>query len=329
MDDRQDNDRLPFSYDQPRAETVYDKKPEPNKLDWKKPLFFFIATVFTTLVSGTLMKYPNPDVFWLILSSPSLLKEGIPFSVSMLSILMAHEMGHYLYGRWYQVRTSLPYFLPSPLLFLPFNPGTLGAVIITRAPYPNRQALMDIGAGGPIAGFIMLIPIMAYSLYISRIDLMPEAGGGIYFGEPLIFKLLLFLIHGPLPDGYTVYLEPIGFAAWFGCLVTMINLLPVGQLDGGHILYAFSGSNETARKLQKYLMYGSFLSLAVLGYFSPGFWFFGVMLLIMMRFFGGFKHPSPIDDYAPLPPHSKLLGIAAIIVLILTFMPVPIEVDFQ
>jgi len=328
MDDTHDRDQVPFPSERPAITSSNGSTPGPHTIYWKKPLIFFVCTVLTTLISGAIMEYPRINVVYLMFSYPSIILKGVPFSLSMLSILMAHEMGHYLYGRWYNVQTSLPYFLPSPLFMLGFNPGTFGAVIVSRSPYPNRQALMDIGAAGPIAGFLVAIPIMAYSLTISRVDLIPDGPGGLYLGEPLIFQFLSYLVHGPLPENHTIYLGSVGVAAWFGCLVTMINLLPVGQLDGGHILYAFTGSNESARRLQKQLMLGSFLALAVLGLFSPGWWFFGVILIMMMRRFGGFKHPVPIDDHAPLPTHSKVLGILAVIVLVLTFMPVPIDVDF-
>ncbi|MCY4544049.1 MAG: site-2 protease family protein [Gemmatimonadetes bacterium] len=267
---------------------------------------------------------PPLVVLFTLLSVPSLLLDGLPFSLSVLGILMAHEMGHYLYARWYGVHTSLPHFIPSPLVFITPNPGTFGAVIVTKAPYPNRQALMDIGAAGPIAGFIVAVPIMAYSLVGARVDLIPGEGEGLFLGEPLVFQALAYLIHGPLPENYTIYLDSVGLAAWFGCLVTMLNLLPVGQLDGGHILYAFTGGAVRGRRLQRNFTIASFLALAVLGMYSPGWWVFGALLLLMGRF-SGFRHPTPIDDAAPLPRHSKWLGWLAVLVFIQTCMPVPIS----
>ena len=183
---------------------------------------------------------------------------------------------------------------------------------------------MDIGAAGPIAGFIVAVPIMAYSLVGARVDLIPGEGEGLFLGEPLVFQALAYLIHGPLPENYTIYLDSVGLAAWFGCLVTMLNLLPVGQLDGGHILYAFTGGAVRGRRLQRNLAIASFLALAVLGLYSPGWWVFGALLLLMGRF-SGFRHPTPIDDAAPLPRHSKWLGWLAVLVFIQTCMPVPIS----
>ena len=298
-----------------------------QRTHWRRPAILFACTFLTTLVSGTIMEHPAVPplvVLFTLLSVPSLLLDGLPFSLSVLGILMAHEMGHYLYARWYGVYTSLPHFIPSPFVFITPNPGTFGAVIVTKAPYPNRQALMDIGAAGPIAGFIVAVPIMAYSLVGARVDLIPGEGEGLYLGEPLVFQALAYLIHGPLPENYTIYLDSVGLAAWFGCLVTMLNLLPVGQLDGGHILYAFTGGAVRGRRLQRNLAIASFLALAVLGMYSPGWWVFGALLLLMGRF-SGFRHPAPIDDAAPLPRHSKWLGWLAVLVFIQTCMPVPIS----
>ncbi len=299
----------------------------PQGTQWRRPVILFACTVLTTLISGMVMEngtVPPLVVLLSLVTYPALLLDGLPFSLSVLSILMAHEMGHYLYARWYGVGTSLPHFIPSPLFFITPNPGTFGAVIVTRAPYPHRQALMDIGAAGPIAGFIVAVPIMAYSLVGARVDVIPVEGGGLYLGEPLVFQFLAYLIHGPLPEQYTIYLDTVGLAAWFGCLVTMLNLLPVGQLDGGHILYAFTGGAARGRRLQRSLALASFLALAVLGMYSPGWWVFGALLLLMARF-SGFRHPAPIDDAAPLPRHSKLLGWLAVLVFIQTCMPVPIS----
>ena len=295
-------------------------------VQWVRPTILFVCTVLTTLISGTIMENSaiQPMVVLLnLLTYPSLILDGIPFSLSVLGILMAHEMGHYLYARWHGVGTSLPHFIPSPFFFIAPNPGTLGAVIVTRASYPHRQALMDIGAAGPIAGFIVAVPIMAYSLIRAKVDVIPE-GGGLYLGEPLIFQFLAYLIHGPLPEHYTIYLDTVGLAAWFGCLVTMLNLLPVAQLDGGHILYAFTGGAANGRRLQKHLAWASFLALAVLGIYSPGWWIFGVLLLFMGRL-GGFRHPAPTNDTIPLPRYSKSLGWLAVLIFIQTFMPVPIS----
>ena len=321
------SDPVPPSPKDARSDTPLPIDAGQQRTHWRRPAILFACTFLTTLVSGTIMEHPAVPplvVLFTLLSVPSLLLDGLPFSLSVLGILMAHEMGHYLYARWYGVHTSLPHFIPSPFVFITPNPGTFGAVIVTKAPYPNRQALMDIGAAGPIAGFIVAVPIMAYSLVGARVDLIPGEGEGLYLGEPLVFQALAYLIHGPLPENYTIYLDSVGLAAWFGCLVTMLNLLPVGQLDGGHILYAFTGGAVRGRRLQRNLTIASFLALAVFGMYSPGWWVFGALLLLMGRF-SGFRHPAPIDDAAPLPRHSMWLGWLAVLVFIQTCMPVPIS----
>lgn len=322
-----DSDPAPHSPEDTLPHALQPDESGGHRTHWRRPAVLFACTFLTTLISGTIMEHPAVPplvVLFTLATVPSLLLDGLPFSLSVLGILMAHEMGHYLYARWYGVYTSLPHFIPSPFFFITPNPGTFGAVIVTKAPYPNRQALMDIGAAGPIAGFIVAVPIMAYSLVGARVDLIPGEGEGLYLGEPLVFQALAYLIHGPLPEDYTIYLDSVGLAAWFGCLVTMLNLLPVGQLDGGHILYAFTGGAAGGRRLQKNLALVSFLALAVLGWYSPGWWVFGVLLLLMGRF-SGFRHPAPVDDAAPLPGHSKWLGWLSVLVFILTCMPVPIS----
>ena len=148
------------------------------------------------------------------------------------SSLLCHEFGHYLTARHYRVDASLPYFLPMPFTIV----GTLGAFIRIRSPFPNRRALIDVGLAGPIAGFLVCLPLLAAGVASSRPG--PLAAGGIQFGEPILFRWFAALFGPAVPDGQVLYLSPMGLAAWFGLLVTAINLLPIGQLDGGHALYA-------------------------------------------------------------------------------------------
>jgi membrane-associated protease RseP (regulator of RpoE activity) len=299
------------------------------RLRWH--IVFFLCTVFTTLIAGVMFTY-GPGATLAVLFHPRLLLDGLPFSASVMAILTAHEMGHYVLARRYGVAASLPYFLPSPLFLLDlapatfgaiFNLGTFGAVIVTRSSYPNRRALMDIGAAGPIAGFLVAVPIMAYGITISQVIPTPDAPG-LMMGEPLIFQFLSYCIFGSLADNLTINLHPIGIAAWFGCLVTMMNLFPLGQLDGGHILYAFTGSRPAARRMQYTLMVLTFVALGVLGMYFMGWWVFCGLLLLMVRL-TGFNHPAPYDDAAPLSGGSKLLGVLAIMIFVLTFIPIPLE----
>ena len=298
---------------------------------WRHTLLF-LSTVITTLFAGTLLAH-GPGVTLIAIRHPLLLLDGLPFSVSLMAILTAHEFGHYFLARRHGVMASLPYYLPSPLFLLDlapalfgiiFNPGTFGAVIVTRSSYPNRRALMDIGAAGPIAGFLVAVPVMAYGISLSRVIPMPDEAS-LSMGEPLIFSALSYLSFGSLPDHYTVMLHPIGVAAWFGCLVTMMNLLPMGQLDGGHILYAFTAGRPTTAAIQRASTLLTTVGLSILGIYFMGWWVFCGLLLVM-GWRTGFAHPRPYDEDAPLPNSSKLLGVTALVVFILTFIPIPIEI---
>ena len=168
---------------------------------------------------------------------------GLWYSLTILGILGAHEMGHYLACRIYKVDATLPYFLPLPP---PFWTGTLGAVIRIREAFPTRTVLFDVGVAGPIAGFAALIPALLYGLSLSTIvPAPPESAELIYLGEPLLFKGAAWLMFGTVPEGYTLNMHPMVFASWFGMLATALNLLPFGQLDGGHITYATLGRWST------------------------------------------------------------------------------------
>ena len=161
------------------------------------------------------------------------------YSVPLLAILTAHEFGHYFACRYYNVDATLPYFIPAPL---PLT-GTLGAVIRIREAFPSKRALFDIGVAGPIAGFVVLVPLLIWGISMSTVGPVPD--GAIYFGEPLLWKLLEWAFFGFIPAGSDVMLHPVGFAAWWGMLATALNLLPFGQLDGGHIMYARLGRYAT------------------------------------------------------------------------------------
>jgi len=300
----------------------------------RRHILLFLGTVATTVCAGAMLTH-GPGTTLAAFYYPTLLLDGIPFSLSILAILTAHEFGHYLQARRYGVAATLPYYLPSPLFLLDlapatfgamFNPGTFGAVIMTRSGYPDRRALMAIGASGPIAGFVVAVPILAYGISLSNVVPMPDTPG-LYMGEPIVFQLLSLLFFGNLSDAYTVMLHPVGIAAWFGCLVTMMNLFPMGQLDGGHILCALTGNGPTARKMQRILMILTIMALAVMGFYFSGWWVFCGMLLVIGRL-TGFSHPMPVDDHTPLSPICKAMGLAALAIFILTFMPVPVDIYF-
>ena len=222
--------------------------PEPPRrfqhIVWKHVLLFLLTLATTTLIGRShyaafLSEFGTQP----ITPGSGLLLQGFWYSLTILGILGAHEMGHYLACRWYQVDATLPYFLPLPP---PFFTGTLGAVIRIREAFPTRAILFDIGVAGPIAGFLALVPALFLGLSLSNIVRAPaESPELIYLGEPLLFQWATRLVFGTVADGYTLNMHPIVFASWFGMLATALNLLPFGQLDGGHITYATLGRWST------------------------------------------------------------------------------------
>ncbi len=242
-----------------------------------------------------------------LLSAASIGYGSLFFSLPLLTILGCHEMGHYLVAKKYKVQASLPFFLPSlpPL-------GTLGAFISMRDPIPNRRALLDIGVSGPLVGFAIAIPVTLAGLALSTTSpsLPPAATGEAIQGSQLFNFLSLFF---PLPDSFVMH--PLAFAGWVGLFVTAINLLPAGQLDGGHVARALFGRN------QFYLSWTAILLLFAMSYWYIG-WIFFAFLILML----GARHPPPLNDLTRLDPVRKLVGVGAIAILLLTFVPVPFVV---
>jgi membrane-associated protease RseP (regulator of RpoE activity) len=234
--------------------------------------------------------------------------------VPLLLILGAHEFGHYAYCRRHDVDATLPYFLPAPI---PYT-GTIGAVIRIREPFPSKSALFDIGVAGPIAGFVMLLPFLYWGLALSQQVRFPEGEDVIFFGEPLLLKALAWLRFGTLPDGQDITLHPVGFAAWWGMLATALNLLPFGQLDGGHIAYAVLGRRS------RYVSALTLVAAVLLTSYSTSWAFFTVMLIVMAFLFG-VGHPRVIDEDTPLSSGRRLVAVFAAIMFVVCFTPVPIE----
>lgn len=246
--------------------------------------------------------------------SPSLLFHGFWYSGTILAILGAHELGHYLTCRYYQVDASLPYFLPAPI---PLT-GTLGAFIKIREPFPNRAVLFDIGVAGPLAGFALALPALVVGLSLSRVVPIPADLTGVELGEPLLFRGVSWLIWGATPEGYSLNLHPMGFAAWFGLLATALNLIPIGQLDGGHISHAVFGRRSSTITL---MTTGAAVALT---YFSTS-WLGWTVLMIAMLLVLGPHHPPTLDDRAPLGRDRVWLALLALIILALCFTPAPIK----
>ncbi len=285
----------------------------------KKPrirvnILLLFATVFTTLVAGTALAQSCGFFrgLFLIISRPGTLLKGIPFSFTILSILGIHELGHYLTSRFHGVKATLPYFIPAPTIL-----GTLGAVIKTRSMIPDRKSLLDIGASGPIAGFIVSVAAFIIGLRLSEFGYFP-GGLGLYLGDSIIVRALVNVFKGPAPEGAELFLHPVAFAGWIGFFVTMLNLLPAGQLDGGHICYALFGRKHffIARATIAMLILLSFI-----GGEAGMIWLFWAMLIWIM----GLGHAPPVNDITPLDGRRKVLGAIATVIFILCFVPGPFK----
>jgi membrane-associated protease RseP (regulator of RpoE activity) len=247
-------------------------------------------------------------VFAVIGARPLVLLQGLAFSITLMSILLAHELGHYFACLYYDIDASLPYFLPFPSPI-----GTLGAFIRIRSPIYTRRALFDIGIAGPLAGFALLLPAMAIGLANSKVVPGIAESGDLVFGVPAIQRVLEWLMF-PGARAADIYLHPVARAAWVGTLATALNLLPIGQLDGGHILYAFTADKH---KLLSRLFV---VALIPMGIFYSRTWLVWAVVL----FFFALRHPV-ICDVAPLDRNRVLLGIGALLIFLLTFTAVPIR----
>lgn len=324
---------------QRRAAPPEQPEGEPDgRPRWRVNLVLFLATVASVFFMGAAYAIgarepPEQHETWL-----SLYLDGWVFAVPLMAILLVHEFGHYIAARIHKVDASLPYFLPLPLLS-PF--GTMGAVIAMRGRIESRRALLDIGASGPLAGLVVAIPVLIIGLSLSRVA--PNATEHYtQEGQSLLYLALKRLVLGPIPEGHDVWLHPTAFAGWAGLLVTMINLLPWGQLDGGHVAYALFGrkQNRYARIVRMLLPplfllnLGTFLvpvlrgtsTLTIGGAFGNSlFWlvWYGVLGLIG-RLSGGADHP-PVGP-EELGPGRKAVGWITLGLFAALFMPVPYAV---
>ena len=275
------------------------------------PAGLFLMTVGTTMLAGAWQLGLDP------LRHPAALVDGLPFAATLLTILLAHEFAHYITARQYGLPTSLPYFLPFPSLI-----GTFGAFIRIHSPILQRRALIDIGASGPLVGFVLSLVAVGVGLAFSTV-VETSPAGGLQLGEPLIFTALSRLVLGTLPDHHDVLLHPIAFAGWIGLFVTALNLIPIGQLDGGHVAYAILGTRQASLAI---LMVGVLLGL---GFGWPGWggwpawsgwpgWYLWAGLTAVL----GVRHPSVADETA-LDRRRTIIGWVTLLVFVLTFTPKP------
>lgn len=314
--------------------------PKVSAREWRLHGGLFILTVLTTILAGIMLAVPDlPAIepplvrpidylfyvpltyFYSIVAllsyafaHPRLIAEGATFSASLLAILFSHEMGHYLACRYYKVNATLPYFIPAPPLFLA---GTFGAFIKIRSPIPSRRALFDIGLAGPLAGFVVAIPVAVVGILTLGVPLEPK-DHWIFFNDPLLFRLIGKLAGIPLDPNSPA--NPFYMAAWIGLVVTSLNLMPVGQLDGGHGTFSLFGAR--AHKVIGRVAFVSVAVLAVLGYWwhgSPSGFLYAVLLGVMMKV----PHPEPAV-MEPLGTKRIIIAVITLIVFALCFWPFPI-----
>ena len=289
-------------------------------------LGLFLATLFTVLFIGAANalqyaeQFQGQEVSYDLLSILTSLHRGIPFAGALMGILVAHELSHYVVARRYGSPVSLPYFIPMPNLL-----GTMGAVITQKAPMRNRKALFDIGIAGPLGGLVLAIPLLFVGLSLSTVQAPPPGlDQALQEGNSLLYIAAKYVVFGEiLPrNGMDVWIHPVAFAAWAGLLVTMINLIPVGQLDGGHIAYALLGRRAwTFGYVLIAAMFGWGGFLLLRGNQAGGFWvLWGFINLLLNR-----KHPPPLNDVTIVGRRRVAVGFVMLVVFILTFMPAPLR----
>jgi membrane-associated protease RseP (regulator of RpoE activity) len=295
------------------------KKPKRKERSAWINIFLLIATIITTILTGSILYIGYSDIWSMpnaidVIAIENLFYGTALFALPLMSILFVHEMGHYFISKKHGIATSLPYFLPIPPILPSFNIGTFGALIHSRDPMPNRKALFDVGMAGPVAGFLVAIPVTAVGIATAKIvpiiPLENLPSGEAVFGSSFLIDLLSRGILD-IPQGFTIDMNPILFAGWVGLLITSINLLPAGQLDGGHIFRAVLGEKQK---------YAGWIAIFIMIF--TGWWFFAFIIIFMM----GMMHPPPLNDDTELDIRRKMLFLVAIAMLLLCFIPYPIYV---
>jgi membrane-associated protease RseP (regulator of RpoE activity) len=307
-------------------------------------LVLFVLTLLSMIFAGFLYSYEGPGME----SIPSTLRTflahwtiGLVFAVSLLAILLAHEFGHYLAGRYHKTHVTLPYFIPLPISYF----GTMGAFIQLKEPPKNKRILLDIGAAGPLAGLVVAIPVLLIGLYLSSVSsipsFMPQGTGTMVEGNsllylfakyitlgkllpapvsynglnPFIYWIRYFFTGRPYPmGGFDVYLHPMAWAGWAGLLVTALNLIPAGQLDGGHVFYTLMGK-KAARALLPVIL----VAMVLLGFVWSGWWLWAFLIFLLGRFYA-----EPLDQITKLDPRRRAISILSLVIFLLVFIPVPL-----
>ena len=281
-------------------------------------LLLFLLTVVSTWAAGMFLAGAIPYYTFHPLRQPGRLVEGLPFAATLLAILVTHEFGHYFAGRAYGAAMSLPYFIPAPPPLFLF--GTLGAIIRMRSPGRDRNALFDIAVAGPLAGLAVALPALWLGLSWSRVASVPP-GETLAFGESLLMRFFVWMAFGSIPEGMDVFVHPVALGAWAGCFVTALNLIPVGQLDGGRVAYALFGRRH------KDVAIGAFVGLVALAAAAQTpFWLVFAGLVLFMV---GLYQVPPLDDLTALTPERYALGFVCLVLLVLLIPPVPLAINGQ
>jgi membrane-associated protease RseP (regulator of RpoE activity) len=329
MTDRSDLDSAPAETLSPVV-AAWDLPPNPywENLEARRQrrslaiaILLFVLTLISTLAVGVQFassyssgRTPNVnDLFSnyaALLTHPQLLLAGVPFAFTLIGILLAHELGHFFACRYYGISASYPYFIPAPTLI-----GTLGAFIRIRSTIYNRKALFDVGLAGPVIGFLFAVPALAIAIFYSRVVPFSAASTPTVFGHPLVMRLLAAALR-PSVRFQDLLLHPVGQAAWVGLFATALNLLPAGQLDGGHILYSVAG------KYHKKITLGVALLLIPLGFI---FWYGWIMWSVLLLAIG-FRHPPLLNRWEKLDRTRLLWAAIAVLMFILCFMPMPVMI---
>ncbi len=261
--------------------------------------------MLSTITVGAMQRGIN------VFEEPAKIYTGLPFAVTLMAILLSHELSHYFASKKHKVKATLPYFIPAPTII-----GTFGAFIKMKSPIISRKSLIDIGASGPIAGFIVSVVASIIGLHLSDVVSVAENKGALGLGDSLLFSFLSRLIIGIPPENHDILLNPVAFAGWIGLFVTSINLLPIGQLDGGHITYALLGERHAF--ISKLLI----IVLLLLGLLLwEGWLIWGILLIVL-----GVRHPPVIYWETSLDRRRKSIGFLALLILLITFIPVPFKI---
>lgn len=320
-----EEERSPLLTDIPRYEPVQEEESaaptQPLTSSAAIPkvnLILFALTLLTTTMAGASMAGVEHPLL-----QPIGLLQGLSFSIPLMAILLVHELGHYITARRNSVNATLPYFIPAPFPSI-FIIGTFGAFIRMKSPPRSRRVMFDVGAAGPWAGAILAVVAVVIGLHYSSVMPLNQSSGGLDLGNSLLFMGLAQWVLGVNPNAVTINLHPIAFAGWIGLFVTTLNLLPVGQLDGGHVIYALFGRHH--RIISRLFILACVLMVVVPVLFGWTFWL-GWLLWAGLLLFLGLGHPSTVDANTPLDPRRRVAAWLTIVLFIVTFSPVPLSIS--